>query len=305
MLRKPGAETVVVRAQPDHQQVRRGAMMMVGAMLAFACLDAARKQLSSELPTTQIMMFRYLFFIVVVIAWLPRRGTALIRTQRPWLQLARSVVILVETGTFILALSHASLADAHSVFALAPIAGVLLSIVLLRERVDRATWLVLGASFVGIMVILQPGFTSPQPGLVLSLVSAVLFALYGVLTRMAGAHDSPDTSFFHMTVVGLVATVALGFADWVPPSPSDWFFLVLTGVGALVGQYLMIAAYAAASASTLQPYNYFLFVWAVLISLVFFGAAPTVPALIGGLVVAISGAVLFLRRTGPDPAGQR
>lgn len=274
--------------------IRRGALSFTLAMLAFACLDGARKELSDAIPAVQIVLFRYVFFVAFVAYWLRTRGLRLFRTRHPWVQGLRSTIMLGEAAVFVLALRYASLADAHAVFAVAPFAGVLLSVLLLRERVSLHIWLALVCSAAGILIILRPDFGSLAPGLLLALLSAVLFALYGVLTRLVSAGDSPDTSFAYMTVIGLGLSAALGVSGWVDPSYSDWLYLLLTAVSAAIGQYLMIRAFAYAPAVTLQPYSYFLTVWAIIISLVFFREPPGIGTLVGMLLVVGGGLYMFL-----------
>jgi drug/metabolite transporter (DMT)-like permease len=276
--------------------LHRAVLLIVSAMLAFATLDGLRKALSASAPISLIVATRYVTFLIVVAYWLRIKRGALLRTGHIWLQLVRSTVMLLEATVFVYALRYASLADAQAVFALAPVAGVLLAILLLRERARTATWIALAVSFGGILLMLHPNGHSRQLGLWLALLSALLYALYGVLTRMVSDFDDPRTSFAYMTLVGFalaIVFVAVQAGDWPQPSVHDGVLLGAAALAAAVGQYLLISAYSKATAESLQPFNYLLFVWSVPISIVFFTAPPSPWALIGTSLVIGAGVFLF------------
>ncbi len=168
---------------------------MLAAMLGFAALDGLRKALSADVPISIIVVSRYLTFFVLVLLWLRRDGRRLLRSGHVGLQLLRSTVMVVEAALFVYALRYASLADASAAFALAPVAGVLLAILILGERAQGATWLALALSLAGILIMLRPSAHSRPLGIWLALLSAVLYALYGVLTRRVSDLDNARTSF--------------------------------------------------------------------------------------------------------------
>lgn len=278
-------------------------------MLAFATLDGLRKGLSETVPASIIVATRYIAFLLVVLRWLRSEGRALFTSNHVSLQFLRSGVMVAEAIVFVYALRFASLADASAVFALAPIAGVLLAISILGERATGATWVALSLSFLGILTILRPVAHSQQTGLWLALLSALLYALYGVLTRKVSDLDSARTSFSFMTVVGLVTVAALAIVQspqWRISTTRNGVLLVLAAAAAGMGQYLLINAYTKAPVATLQPYNYFLFAWSVPISVIFFGTPPSPWAMLGTVLVIGSGAYLFLTTARePESASRR
>jgi len=266
-------------------------------MLAFAALDGLRKALSNDVAASLIVATRYAVFSILVGFWLRRHGRAVLTSGHPALQLMRAIVMATEAIVFVYALRYASLADANAAFAFAPVAGVLLAILVLAERAGRSTWIALAVSFAGIAIILRPGAHSRPLGLWLAFASALLYALYGVLTRAVSDRDDARTSFCFMTLGGLAVVAALGVFQaphWAHPSDRDVVFLVLAALAAAVGQYLLILAYSLAPAGPLQPYNYFLFAWSVPISIVFFGSPPSTWAIAGTVLVIGAGVYLFL-----------
>ena len=290
---------------PREDAARNALVLMAAAMLAFAALDGSRKAMADTVPVGVIVGSRYVVFVVVVLGWLRRDGRSLLASGHPWLQLLRAVVMVTEATVFVYALRYASLADANAVFALAPVAGIFLAVVILGERARTATWLALAISLAGALVMLRPSGHSRELGLALALVSALLYALYGVLTRRVGDRDGPRTSFSYMTIGGaIVAAVLAGFQQghWHGVTTRDGMLLLLAAAAAGVGQYLLISAYAVAKATTLQPYNYLLFAWSIPISLIFFGTPPSPWAGAGSALVVGAGCYLFLTETAGEVA---
>lgn len=276
---------------------------MAAAMLSFAVLDGFRKALSESVPAGLIVASRYIVFCAVVLYWRRGRTRPLLATEHPVLQTLRALVMAAEATIFVYALRDASLADANAVFALAPVAGVLLAIALLGERARPSTWLTIALSLGGILLMVHPDAHSREQGLLLALASAVLYALYGVLTRKVSDRDDPRTSFAYMTLVGAAAVASLSAVQaphWHVPSSRDGAYLALAALAAAAGQYLLIRAYALAPAAMLQPYTYLLFAWSVPISMIFFDAPPSGSSLAGALLVVASGIWLFTRGNRPE-----
>src|SRR5262249_23325994 len=85
------------------------------AMLLSGGLDASNKQLSQGYAIAQMMFVRYVCFCALAL-WLARRRLrALVRSRRPWLQVVRSLVLVLEMATFVLALRYLPLADVHAI----------------------------------------------------------------------------------------------------------------------------------------------------------------------------------------------
>ena len=277
--------------------VARAMLVMVAAMFGFAVLDGFRKAMASEVPAGIIVLSRYVAFLVPVLLWLRRDGLQPLRSRHVVLQLFRSVVMVAEATVFVYALRYASLADANAVFAVGPIIGVGLAMLLLGERIRASTWIAVGISFIGVLVMLRPSAHSQLLGLCLAIVSAFLYALYGILTRKVSDHDTPQTSFIYMALGGLVVAIAFGWVQaplWQDPSMREGLLLLGAAVAAGAGQYLLIQAYAMTSAALLQPFNYFLLIWAIPISIIFFAAPPDGWTLAGATLVVGAGLAHFI-----------
>jgi len=121
------------------------------------------------------------------------------------------------------------------------------------------------------------------------LLAALLFALYGLLTRYAARKDSAATSFFWTGTVGAVAMTAVGMWFWEPMAARDWAWMALLCVTGATGHWLLIKCYEVAEASAVQPFAYLQLPFASIIGLFVFGETVEANVIIGVVLVVAAG----------------
>ena len=181
--------------------------------------------------------------------------------------------------------------ETHAVFTVAPLLVVALSGPMLGERIGWRRWVAVGVGFIGVLVVLQPGFRVFSPWAILPLVSALMFAVYALLTRRVSAEDSAQVSFVWTGVAGAVGITLAGIWFAVPIARADWPWMAALCLTGAAGHYLLIRAYELAEASSLQPFAYTQLVWVSLIG-VFLLGERVAPNVILGMVIIV-GAGLF------------
>jgi drug/metabolite transporter (DMT)-like permease len=267
-----------------------GALLTMLAMLCFAAMDTISKWLVADYAVGQMMWIRYV--LLCLFAWFVVRKRGFLtafRSQRPGLQLLRSLIAVIEGAMFVLAFRYLPLADVHAVGATSPLIVIALGVLFLGERAGLARWLAVGAGFLGVLLIVRPGFRTFDWPVLLPLVGAALWAGYQVLTRLASRHDAPDTSLLWSAFVALVATSFVGPVDWVWPTPMAWTLMVIVAALGAVAHYALIKALDFAEAGSVQPYTYTLLVWVALLGWLVFGDVPDGWTILGGAIVVASG----------------
>ena len=276
------------------QNERLGILLMIITTIVFASQDGLSKYLATEYNVYMVVMIRYWFFAAFVISMSSRRTGGIKRvakTKSPILQIFRSVILVAEMCITILAFTLLGLAETHAIFASYPLIIAMLSGPILGEYVGWRRWLAICVGFIGILIILNPGNGIFSPYALVPLVGAILFALYGLLTRYVGQYDNSSTSFFWTGVVGSIAMTIIGLNYWDPVSKSDWSIMLLLSASGVVGHYLLIKCYEVAEASAVQPFAYLQLIWASMIGIIIFGEQITTNVLIGACIIV--GAGLF------------
>jgi len=276
------------------QNERLGILLMIITTIVFASQDGLSKYLATEYNVYMVVMIRYWFFAAFVISMSSRRPGGIKRvakTKSPILQIFRSVILVAEMCITILAFTLLGLAETHAIFASYPLIIAMLSGPILGEYVGWRRWLAISVGFIGILIILNPGNGIFSPYALVPLAGAILFALYGLLTRYVGQYDNSSTSFFWTGVVGSIAMTVVGLNFWDPVSKSDWSIMLLLSASGVVGHYLLIKCYEVAEASAVQPFAYLQLIWASMIGIIIFGEQITTNVLIGACIIV--GAGLF------------
>ena len=268
----------------------RGIILVLVAALLFACMDGVNKSLVADYSTAQILWIRYLFLLLFALAVARRRGLrTVIRSARVGLQAGRSLLLILEKATFVLAWSYLTLADTHAIAAISPLIVTLFAGLILREQIGLSRSLAVAAGFVGVMLIIRPGMGVMSYEALIPLAAAALFAAYQLMTRAVSRGDEADTSLLYVALVGAVLLTAIGPFSWYGPTPGDWALLLLVAVLGAGAHFCLIAALNYAPASTLQPFGYSLFLWATVVGFIGFGDLPDLWTVTGGGVVILSG----------------
>jgi drug/metabolite transporter (DMT)-like permease len=276
------------------QNTRLGILLMVATTFIFAVQDGISRHLAGEYNVLMVVMIRYWFFAAFVIAVAARKAGGLraaARTDQPLVQGFRAVLLVAEICVMIFGFTLLGLVESHAVFACYPLLIAALSGPVLGERVGWRRWVAIGVGFVGVTIILKPGFGVFQVEAAVPLMAALMFALYGLLTRYVARKDSAATSFFWTGTVGSVAMTAVGLWFWEPMSRPDWMWMAALCVTGALGHYTLIKCYEVAEASSVQPFAYLQLVFASTLGILVFG--ETIQANVAFGAALIVGAGLF------------
>ncbi len=271
---------------------RAGILFMCVTSVVFAIQDGLSTALVQNHSPIFVVMIRFWVFAVFVIALAARRPggvRAAARTKRPILQISRGLLLALEICVTVKGFQLLGLVETHAIFAIYPMVIAMLAGPMLGERVDWRLWLAIGVGFVGVIVILRPGAGVFDVNALIPFAAAVLFALYGLLTRLANRADGANVSFFYTGVAAAVGMTLIGpfYASWL--NAMEWALLATLCVTGLIAHYLMIRAFEAAEAAVLQPFAYLQLVAAASIGVFVFGEGIDVPTIAGTALIVAAG----------------
>lgn len=267
------------------------------AVICFTALDSSAKWLGQTLDPLLVVWFRYVVSVILIMAIVnPWTRPGVFVTRRPGLQLLRSLMLLLSTCLNFVALQYLQLAETTAISFATPLVIALLAGPLLGEWVGPRRLVAIGVGFVGVLVVMRPGFGGLHPAAGLVLAAVCAYSAYNILTRFLAAHDSSETTLVYSGVVGVVGMSALLPVTWSPPADAlSWGLIVLMGASGAVGHWLVILSHRRAPASTLAPFIYSQLLWMVIAGWLIFGQLPDRWTVIGGLIVVGSGLYLLYR----------
>lgn len=275
---------------PAADRTRQGIAVLLVGIVLFSLLDVVSKLLGQRMAVTQILWIRFLGFvpIALLMAWRPGKGVAW-RSGRPGLQLARSLLLILEMSMFVWAFKTLPLADVQAVAACTPLLVVALSVPFLGERVGWRRWAAVGLGFAGMLLIVRPGFQEIGTGTLVVLGAAVLWAIYQIQLRIVGKVDSATTSGLWSAVVGAIAMTTVAPFDWTPPDTTGWVLLAAAALLGALGHTIYSGAFVLAPASVLQPFNYLMLVFATVFGWLIFDDLPDAWTVAGALLIVAGG----------------
>ena len=180
-------------------------------------------------------------------------------------------------------------------FACYPLLVAALSGPVLGEKVGWRRWAAIGVGFVGVLIILQPGYAVFDPIALVPFIAATMFAMYNLMTRYAGRKDAAAVSFFWTGVAGAVLTTIVGVWFWQPMTGTDWIWMGVLCMTAATGHYLLIRALEVAEASAVQPFAYLQLVFASLLGIIVFDEVLQPNVALGAGVVVAAGLFTLMR----------
>ncbi|WP_395014548.1 DMT family transporter [Dongia sp.] len=287
----------------------QGYVVALLATTIFSAQDGISKHLAEAYSPIFVTMIRYWAFALFAVGFavtLPGGIGTTLRTQRPWLQVFRGLLLVAQVVLAITSFQIAGLARTQAIFSATPLIVVVLAIPLLGEQVGWRRWTAIIVGLCGMLLIVRPEGSFFDPAVLLPVAGAINFAVYVVLTRMVGRVDSPMTSFFYTGVVGAAAISLAGPFFWANLAGWDLAWMAVLCLTSVSGHYLLIRAYAILDASAVQPITYLNVVYAAIIGMAVFDETIGWATVAGAIVIVGAGIFTiwreYVRRTPPPLA---
>ena len=269
---------------------RLGIIFAIIAYFSFSILDAIQKSAVLYYSIFQLLFIKYIFVLLLSILEARRtKNITFYRSNNLKLQIIRSLLSILESGFFVLSFKHLSLANAHSIGALAPIIIVVLSVFILNEKVSIKTWVAIFIGFIGVLIIIRPASDVFSLKSLIPLLAAFFLGLYQIATKKISEYDTPEVSLFYSSLVGLFITSIMAFYFWQPVNINSLIFFLPIGLFFSLGIYFQILALNNAKASIIQPFHYTLIFWAIIFGYFFYDDVPDLYTIIGAIIITASG----------------
>jgi drug/metabolite transporter (DMT)-like permease len=278
-----------------HHNPVRGALWMSGAVLSFAMMAIAVRELLRHMGILEILFWRTGITLAIASSVTLRQGAKAVRTRRLPLHALRALLHLGGQFCWMYAIAALALATVFAIEFTMPVWTALLAFVFLGERLtpNRVVMLVLGIA--GIGIILRPGVGAFHPAALVMLFGALLYASSMICTKSLSATDSPVAVTFWMSVVQAPLTLAAAWPEWVRPQPADLPWIAVIGAGSFAAHYCMTRAMKFADATVVVPIDFTRLPLIAVVGALFY-AEPFDPLVLVGAAVIFVGTYYSLRR---------
>ena len=271
---------------------------MMMSMACFAVEDTFIKLLSARLPATQILFSigfgGALITLVLAIVLNVNLADKILLNKHV---ISRTIADLFGALSFTSAMVLIPMSLLASILQATPLFVTLGAAILLGEKVGWRRWSAIFIGFLGVIIILQPGYGSFQLASLLGLAAVLCLALRDVVTRdMATEIPTLTVTFYACLAMGSAGFIAYPFfGPPIMPTTYEAIILICAAIIGLTGYFLLVLATRKGDVSVIAPFRYSRLLFSLGLASLIIGEKLTLPVLLGGLLVVSSGIYTFGR----------
>ena len=254
-----------VTATPKEQNIAppndtlRGALWMLGTLLSFTVMAVSGRETTVQLDTFELMTYRSAIGVVIVVAIIAATGRwSAMRTRHPIAHVLRNVAHFTGQNLWFYAVAVIPLAQVFALEFTTPLWVIVLSPLLLGERLTRTRAFCAAIGFIGILIVARPSAAGLNAGVITAASAAIFFALTIMTTKRLTRTDSILCILFYLTTLQLVFGLAITAIDGdiAVPDLSVLPYVIAVGLGGLVAHFCYTKALSLAPATVVSPIDF-------------------------------------------------
>ncbi|MEO9778326.1 MAG: DMT family transporter [Sedimentitalea sp.] len=281
-------------------QTLKAALWMTGAIASFSSMAVAGREVSFALDTFEIMMYRSAIGVVIVVAILSLTGKmGQISRQRIGLHFLRNLVHFSGQNLWFYAITLIPLAQVFALEFTSPLWIIILSPLVLGERLTPMRVFAAAMGFVGILIIARPSPETINVGIMAAAAAAIFFAFTGMFTKRLTRTDSVGCIMFWLTVMQLgFGLLAAGFdGDIALPDMQTAPWLIVIALGGLLAHFCITNALAIAPATVVMPIDFARLPTIAVVGMLLYNEALDVWVFVGAAVIFAANYLNILSET--------
>ena len=264
------------------------ALLAIGATLFGSFMGAGVKLLSNELHPIIICFYRCLMGLIIITPFVARNNFRALQTDNMRLQIFRALINIISMICWFTAIGMMHFEKATALGFTTPLFTTVLAVLILGEviRFHRTAALLLG--FIGILIIIRPGYMPFEFGTILMLIASFSFSFVLIFVKKLSATDSSLTIIFYHLLYMTPAFFILSFFYWENINLNQLIIFILMGASGLLSHWCLAQAFKMSDTTFVMPLQFTKLIWASLIGLFIFSEQPDIWTWVGGVIIFIS-----------------
>ena len=260
------------------------ALTLIGTLTA-AIMASGVKYLSNDLNPFTICFFRCLIGLIIILPFIIKNKFKAIKSKNIKLQFYRSFINVISMITWFSAIGIMHLEKATALGFTTPLFTTILAVIILREviRAHRITALFIG--FLGVLIIIRPGYLPIESGTLLMLIASFSFSIVLIMVKKLSDIDSSLTIIFYHLLFMTPLTFVIAIFFWEGINFSQFFIFVLMGSAGLISHWCLAQAFKLSDTTFIMPFQFTKLIWASFIGYVIFAESPDKWTWFGGIVI--------------------
>ncbi len=264
--------------------------------LAFTLMSTVVK-LAKDIPTYEKVFFRNIINLIIAVNILKRDKISFWgeKKNRKYLVI-RGVLGLLGVVCNFYAVTQMNLSDASMLFNLTPFFVTLFAIFFLGERILKIEYISLISAFIAVLLVIKPQFNMGIIGGVVGIIGAACAGGAYTLVSHINKKENPVTIVFYFTFVSVILMTPFMIFNFVKPNMIELLLLILVGIFASVGQFMVTLAYKYGKPSEVAIYNYTSIVFAIAIGFGIWKEVPDKWSILGSIILIGTGVNLYIQK---------
>ena len=264
------------------------ALLAIGATLFGSFMGAGVKLLSDDLHPIIICFYRCLMGLIIITPFVARNNFKALQTDNMRLQIFRALINIISMICWFSAIGMMHFEKATALGFTTPLFTTVLAVLILGEviRFHRTAALLLG--FVGILIIIRPGYMPFEFGTILMLIASFSFSFVLIFVKKLSATDSSLTIIFYHLLYMTPAFFILSFFYWENINVNQLIIFILMGASGLLSHWCLAQAFKMSDTTFVMPLQFTKLIWASLIGLFIFSEQPDIWTWVGGVIIFFS-----------------
>ena len=262
-------------------------LTLIGTLSA-AFMASGVKYLSNDLNTFTICFFRCLFGLIIILPFVSHNKFQALKSKNIKLQFFRSLVNVVSMITWFAAIGIMQLEKATALGFTTPLFTTVLAVIILGEviRLHRITALFIG--FIGVLIIVRPGFLPLDFGTSLMLTASLSFSFVLIMVKKLSNLDSSLTIIFYHLLFMTPLTFFFAIFYWQNININQFIIFTFIAVAGLISHWCIAQAFKLSDTTFVMPLQFTKLIWASIIGFYIFLEQPDIWTWFGAIIIFIS-----------------
>ena len=257
-----------------------------------AVMVSGIKLLSQDLNPFIIAFYRCLFGVIIMLPFMIYNYPEAWKTHNIKLQFVRSAINVYSMISWFTAIGTLQLEKAAAIGFTTPLFTTILAIIFLGEviRIQRITALIVG--FIGILVVIRPGYIPFESGALWLLSAAITFSIVIIIVKKLTEKDSSLTTAFYQMAFMVPPTFFIALFFWESINISQFLLFIFVAIAGFITQFSFAQCLKMAETTFIMPIQFTKLIWLSLIGYFFFMEVPDIWTWIGASIIFSS--ILFI-----------
>ena len=256
--------------------------------LTAALMATGVKFLSNDLNPYTISFFRCFIGLIIVLPFVARNKFQALKSKNIKLQFFRSFINVISMITWFSAIGIMHLEKATALGFTAPLFTTILAVIILKEviKMHRITALLIG--FLGVLIIIRPGYLPLDFATLLMLTASLSFSFVLIMVKKLSDVDSSLTIIFYHLLFMTPITFIITIFFWEGINFSQLLIFILMASAGLISHWCLAQAFKLSDTTFVMPLQFTKLIWASIIGFYIFSELPNIWTWFGGIIIFVS-----------------